>query len=867
MMKLKNILLEQGDDNSVEKTDSLSNPEKKLNVLFIGDEDLDSASCYARQILNTRLVTGDVVSTEGDIIKVFRLLQSNINKQYDVVSLMFSNIVSTQDINSIDVLKAMYSIIKDNGSILITISPTTKQYAPYNNIKWQNNDSISNWMNSTNISDFNIDSMQLLNDKIYFQKNKLLLNKEGHLRIAKVWLNYIRNVDVKVDSNILDKQKKLKQLKGELGDELKVFKKGDMSPDLKPIQQRLIELGYIIEQSEYENGKFDQSTYNAVKKFQTSNDIPVTGYIDINVHRKLYASDVVKLSAMDMFFGADSWLKKLLGGDTSPLLDEPEVDPLAPEGGTVIDSETSQAVTTKFGFPEADFNFYKKILNDLNVPITTQNLLFFAAWRVGEFGTSGKGTTGVGCTNNPFATTYNLKKDSGMTVFNSAGVKNYTKPEYGIEAIVKTLRLGYYTEIVQGLKDDVGALELSYRLEKSPWGTQHTSDILKSYKTIYASKIAGNPGSTALKTFDVEPSTTDTTTTTSLDVSSLPTGKNGQLASSELGYIIKSDGKPHPSARLANIAVKYYNAMVAAAKKEGINLDVSGDDSAYRRLGSSAEGCGKGFSQWCAWQKYQAGTGNLAASPGTSNHGLGLAIDIDLSGQGRSSQKYKWLAKNANKYGWYETVSSEPWHWDFKYNKVKVNLNTSSTTAANVGGVGKSIVIGDSLVPYVAKGAGIEQGPKELWKGGIAVGTLLSYANSYKTADRSVKNVVISIGTNGIFSRSTNTITQLVARLHVLFPNAKLLVVRGTYGSKISWSKPLMNVSQKTVDAYYSDFSANGAKVLPTAVGNVPDAHGHLPVYQTIGREIKANMISTAAVQTTKAAASSVWDTVTSWFK
>ena len=180
--------------------------------------------------------------------------------------------------------------------------------------------------------------------------------------------------------------------------------------------------------------------------------------------------------------------------------------------------------------------------------------------------------------------------------------------------------------------------------------------------------------------------------------------------------------------------------------------------------------------------------------------------------------------------------------------------STSSTyyTAPRTGPLPKSITIGDSLVPYVAKGAGISEGPKAtdiknkgkngLWFGGIAVGSLLNFSKDYKNSDPSVRNVVISIGTNGIFGRSTKTIKSLMERLKELFPNARVLVVKGAYGSKLVAYPALQKVSQSTVDTFYSDFSSNGAIVIPTPVGNVIDAHGHLPVYKIIGEEIKSRL-------------------------
>jgi lysophospholipase L1-like esterase len=160
---------------------------------------------------------------------------------------------------------------------------------------------------------------------------------------------------------------------------------------------------------------------------------------------------------------------------------------------------------------------------------------------------------------------------------------------------------------------------------------------------------------------------------------------------------------------------------------------------------------------------------------------------------------------------------------------------------------GKSIVIGDSLSPNIAKCSKADlinntAGPSSLWEGGIAIGTLLDYVKSYGKIDPSIENVVISIGTNGIFARSTDTVNKLIAELKKKFPKAKILVVKGTYGPKATWSPALTKVSQATVDNYYSDFSSKGVFVVPTAIGNQKDAHAYTDIYTTIGKEIDANL-------------------------
>ena len=52
--------------------------------------------------------------------------------------------------------------------------------------------------------------------------------------------------------------------------------------------------------------------------------------------------------------------------------------------------------------------------------------------------------------------------------------------------------------------------------------------------------------------------------------------------------------------------------------------------------------------------------GGRAAEPGTSEHGWGRALDLDVD-----DQAVGWLRKNAWKYGYVETVKREPWHWEF----------------------------------------------------------------------------------------------------------------------------------------------------------------------------------------------------------
>ena len=81
-------------------------------------------------------------------------------------------------------------------------------------------------------------------------------------------------------------------------------------------------------------------------------------------------------------------------------------------------------------------------------------------------------------------------------------------------------------------------------------------------------------------------------------------------------------------------------------------------DSSYRTL---------------AEQRHLAYTkGGLAATPGTSNHGWGLAVDL-CTAETRNSDVYTWLTENGPIFGWTNPGWAlrtgvgpyEPWHWEY----------------------------------------------------------------------------------------------------------------------------------------------------------------------------------------------------------
>jgi peptidoglycan hydrolase-like protein with peptidoglycan-binding domain len=121
-----------------------------------------------------------------------------------------------------------------------------------------------------------------------------------------------------------------------------------------------------------------------------------------------------------------------------------------------------------------------------------------------------------------------------------------------------------------------------------------------------------------------------------------PHGSNGRLPASELTGV--GDGE-----RMYRPAAQAFGRMDAAATAAGHDLHVN---SGYRTYAEQA----------ALYRAYRNGTGNLAAPPGHSTHGLGLSADIQVT----DPAKLRWLRAHAGTYGFVNDVPSEAWHWTWR---------------------------------------------------------------------------------------------------------------------------------------------------------------------------------------------------------
>lgn len=124
-------------------------------------------------------------------------------------------------------------------------------------------------------------------------------------------------------------------------------------------------------------------------------------------------------------------------------------------------------------------------------------------------------------------------------------------------------------------------------------------------------------------------------------------------------------------ADLAPIGNGFYLERHAAAAFNAMNVE------ARRRWGRSirVRSAYRTYSQQVYfWNLYLSGRGNLAARPGTSNHGWGLAVDL-------YSQQDRWMVDQIGaKYGFAKRWSDAPseW-WHIKYRSGVWNGHVPST--------------------------------------------------------------------------------------------------------------------------------------------------------------------------------------------
>jgi hypothetical protein len=131
--------------------------------------------------------------------------------------------------------------------------------------------------------------------------------------------------------------------------------------------------------------------------------------------------------------------------------------------------------------------------------------------------------------------------------------------------------------------------------------------------------------------------------------------RNGRIP---LSLLRRCESQPHltgPAGYLYPPAAEAFDRMARAAARDGITLRLVVGYRPYEQQQVMKR-------RWAA-----KGRPNMAATPGTSNHGWGTAVDLSVP-----PRVLAWLKRHAADYGWDHPLwaddqvgSEEDWHWEY----------------------------------------------------------------------------------------------------------------------------------------------------------------------------------------------------------
>jgi len=121
--------------------------------------------------------------------------------------------------------------------------------------------------------------------------------------------------------------------------------------------------------------------------------------------------------------------------------------------------------------------------------------------------------------------------------------------------------------------------------------------------------------------------------------------------------------------QIADQTLSPFQQLQAAAKAAGHDLQIESGFRTYEE-------------QRALRRMYEAGTGNLAAKAGYSNHQNGIALDLNTGGFG--TDLYTWMTQHAPALGYLRTVSGEHWHWEYHPDEAATLAKASKFKRAGV---------------------------------------------------------------------------------------------------------------------------------------------------------------------------------------
>lgn len=826
MIKSTNILYEQNDSDK-----------KELNILFIGDQEIKERGSFAKRLIASRQITGEIkFKYQGDSDKLLELIRSNIADNYDLVIFFCSGVYESKEYNeTIENFEVAISLCHDLDIPVITFTfpkfvykkdkeqqERLKELEPYR-------ERVNEWILRGSSADHVVDlDLRLDEQPTFFTPYGDRISLDGHAAIVRKLIPILKKLNTNVDDSSIDTSSINKLITGK---------------SLRNIQLLLLKLGYKINTKEIKNNEFELSTKQALSDFQLKNGLLPTGDIDLKTVKRLKSSEAIPFKAdnkarfdnivsqkqhriyrhmhggseinRQVFLDLIAWAEGtdqypnngyytlFTGKQFDSLAKHPKIRICAQVKGRQVCSDAAG----RYGFMGSTWDGFRGRYPDFSeesqdaaaLSLLSPELL--QAVDDGEWETAIMGANGIWAS---FPGDVYNQQSSPKTMESMLDFVEKRMKELGGDVEIKDEEGNVLDDFGNIIKTagtgllalgTIAAINYAHKLEYTP-SSGFRTHARPNHNGIDYHASKGTP---------------------------VVLAQGGKVVKTETGCSDEHDAKGRPI---------YPNC----GGGWGNHVQIRFDDGAYCIFAHFTEvGVSPG-------DVVEAGT--VIGTVGDTGHSYGAHLHFEYIAPG-SSAKSAGTPDIASQYfgfgaGGYEKDYESP----NTSKSTKIDKKSDRTIKAS-----KSIVIGDSLTPNVARQCDADLidpnnyprgGVSALWESGRATGWLANAVANYNI-DKHVKNVVICIGTNDIYS-SAAPVASLVSNLQTTFPNAKLLVVQGTYGNKVNWSKALQPITQKQVDAFYDKFRKLGVTVISPAIGNVPNAHDSLPIFKTIGANINKNL-------------------------
>lgn len=381
-----------------------SSKKKLLRVLYVSDHGQDKKIGFMKRLLQQHKVTGLIrTAHERSSTELLTVFEHYISANWDLAIVSCRGIYEPNKYHDSFNIIQNFRIMRDaahkwNVPVLFVNMPTARFIDDDQTADLTKGDDtrIDDWID--NNADYVLSTNTFL-ERQFFDKTGKRFSRLAESILYKEMLEIIHSIELSREESEKESDDDTDQI-----EDNPILIKGIRGNKIQKIQKKLLELGYEIDSFELQQSEVGKTTLAAFLEFKSDNDLDDTNILDKKTLQLLQTSIPTK---------------------TKPKSEFP----------------------SSVSFPDnADINFYKEILRGINAPITSNTLTFLFAWRDFEAGTAAF---------NPFNTTHPFNGSTNYNILSfGGGVQNYQSENDGIHATIKTLKNGYYNNLLQSLRND-----------------------------------------------------------------------------------------------------------------------------------------------------------------------------------------------------------------------------------------------------------------------------------------------------------------------------------------------------------------------------------------------------------------------------